>query len=325
MEGISVRWICEHESLLQVPHTAIDGWEVAENLANVCRHFGIEVGDGGQGSPESRSRYWSKQWNDLTADRFEDIDRSEFSIFPREEFYFQRPLPLILAELRRAILNSSNVVFQTDVTSLDIKKNGDDWTILSSGNSPWSGSKVAVTDSNWARVLGWGSAWTRLKPRPALQLHWEHGTQVGELLRNDIANYQTMVIPLGHDSQESGTKHLRHAMGWFSDEYSRSVWTSILTSEEAEDNHAIVKRIRKLKQAFAKVSGLPEAAVAEHVHFIPEFAVNSFSPKVTLENGMIWRSDALGWSKAWSACAHRTAGAKSQTKKTDALEPTASL
>lgn len=74
-----------------------------------------------------------------------------------------------------------------------------------------------------------------------------------------------LLIPM---TKESGESMERHALGYFLDD-SRSVWTVIMQGHEAEENHDVMKKLRKLKQALNKVFEGPE--------FLPEGMENFMS------------------------------------------------
>jgi hypothetical protein len=58
---------------------------------------------------------------------------------------------------------------------------------------------------------------------------------------------------LGSLHRESGEENDRHVWGYFTSEGQRSVWTICLSPEEAEDNHLIMKRLRRMKSTLDKM------------------------------------------------------------------------
>lgn len=56
--------------------------------------------------------------------------------------------------------------------------------------------------------------------------------------------------------KEAGEEAERHIWGYFSNDGLKSYWTLCLSSEEAEDNHAIAKKLRRMKNAVDKMFSL---------------------------------------------------------------------
>ena len=86
----------------------------------------------------------------------------------------------------------------------------------------------------------------------ALQVVFHHSTPLKQEIRSGL------VVPLNRDAGETFD---RNVLGGFitSD---RSVWTVFLQPSECEDNHEIMKKLRKLKQALNRAFDSPE--------FLPE-------------------------------------------------------
>ncbi len=134
---------------------------------------------------------------------------------------------------------------------------------------------------------------TELKQLPKLTPVFKHqlgnvksGHQVSALqvvFHHSVALKQTfdtgLVIPLNRDSGETFD---RDVMGYFLDPM-RSVWTVFLQSEEVEENHEIMKKLRKMKQALNRAFESPE--------FLPdgkkEFMATVEKEQVRLENSFV--------------------------------------
>ena len=54
-------------------------------------------------------------------------------------------------------------------------------------------------------------------------------------------------------NRDAGDNEDRHVVGHFYREGRESIWSAVISSEEGEDNHAIAKKIRRIKQALDKM------------------------------------------------------------------------
>ncbi len=86
----------------------------------------------------------------------------------------------------------------------------------------------------------------------ALQVVFHHSTPLKQEIRSGL------VVPLNRDAGETFD---RNVLGGFLSA-DRSVWTVFLQPSECEDNHEIMKKLRKLKQALNRAFDSPE--------FLPE-------------------------------------------------------
>ncbi len=86
----------------------------------------------------------------------------------------------------------------------------------------------------------------------ALQVVFHHSTPLKQEIRSGL------VVPLNRDAGETFD---RNVLGGFISP-DRSVWTVFLQPSECEDNHEIMKKLRKLKQALNRAFDSPE--------FLPE-------------------------------------------------------
>jgi len=82
----------------------------------------------------------------------------------------------------------------------------------------------------------------------ALQVVFHHAETLVQSLETGL------VIPMNRDSGESFD---RDVLGYFI-EPNRSVWTVFLQADEVEENHEIMKKLRKLKQSLNKAFDGPD-------------------------------------------------------------------
>jgi hypothetical protein len=88
----------------------------------------------------------------------------------------------------------------------------------------------------------------------------------------------------GTISRDAGEETERHVWGYFTHDGLKSFWTIGLSSEEGEDNHAIAKKLRKMKNALDKMfvgtSWIPEGKT--------EFMANVRSEQVRFEEAILF-------------------------------------
>jgi hypothetical protein len=88
----------------------------------------------------------------------------------------------------------------------------------------------------------------------------------------------------GSISREAGEETERHVWGYFTSDGTKSFWTICLSSEEAEDNHAIAKKLRRMKNSLDKMftgtSWIPEGKA--------DFLSNVRSEQVRFEESILF-------------------------------------
>lgn len=141
----------------------------------------------------------------------------------------------------------------------------------------------------------------------ALQVVFHHSEPLLQSLETGL------VIPMNRDSGETFD---RDVLGYFV-EPNRSVWTVFLQADEVEENHEIMKKLRKLKQSLNKAFDGPDflplgkkdfmATVdKEQVRFEPGFVVIEGEFKQTATNAdFILLNDSFGLSFALEQIANR--------------------
>jgi hypothetical protein len=132
----------------------------------------------------------------------------------------------------------------------------------------------------------------------ALQVVFHHSVPLKQMIDTGL------VIPMNRDSGETFD---RDVLGYFV-EPTRSVWTVFLQSSECEENHEIMKKLRKLKQslnrAFDSPEFLPEGkkefmatVEKEQVRFEENYLITAGSIKESSSNpDFILLNDGFGFS-----------------------------
>jgi hypothetical protein len=141
----------------------------------------------------------------------------------------------------------------------------------------------------------------------ALQVVFHHAEPL-------LQNFETgLVIPMNRDSGESFD---RDVLGYFV-EPTRSIWTVFLQADEVEENHEIMKKLRKMKQSLNKAFDGPDflplgkkdfmsTVDKEQVRFEPGFVVIEGEFKQTAANAdYVLMNDSFGLTYALEQIAYR--------------------
>lgn len=134
----------------------------------------------------------------------------------------------------------------------------------------------------------------------ALQVVFTHSVPLLQTLETGL------MIPL---TREAGENTDRHVIGYFI-EPMKSIWTVFLQPEEVEENHEIMKKLRRMKQALNKAFDSPDflpegmkefmaTVQKEQVRFEESYLATSGSLKASAANAdFVLLSDSLGFSSS---------------------------
>ncbi len=105
--------------------------------------------------------------------------------------------------------------------------------------------------SQFQSLDGIPSAFRLLKskkdPQGVLQAHFNHKISLCEGV------LESFIIPLAQGDRKLDRQVKRHVFGYFSMDGRQSTWTLCLPPDEAEDNHLITKKFRRLKNTLDRV------------------------------------------------------------------------
>ena len=141
----------------------------------------------------------------------------------------------------------------------------------------------------------------------ALQVMFQHSEPLLQSIETGL------VIPMNRDSGETFD---RDVLGYFA-EPNRSIWTVFLQADEIEENHEIMKKLRKLKQSLNKAFDSPDflpqgkkdfmsTVEKEQVRFEAGFLVieGEYKPS-TANSDYVLLNDSFGLTYALEQIAHR--------------------
>jgi hypothetical protein len=294
--GVPVRWIAGNSARIVSP---LPTWECgpgARAWELLARAVGVAGGESQTGSflREFRNKsfrepawYKAPTPGDRRSVREEVLWAPEIQLAPLFE---SRPA-LTAGELEEAIrarLVPENFpglerIEGAPIASLEVEPDGLRAAILASGRR--LETRQLVYADRWSRAGAMQGLPLRLNlvakrdPMGLLQATLTHAVPVGAGLREGF--FAVM-------NREAGDEHDRHLWGYFTEDGKRSLWTVCLAPEEVEDNHAIAKRLRRMKSTLEKMfsgsSWLPPAAEGTE----PSFLANVASEQVRFEDFFIF-------------------------------------
>ena len=320
--GVEVVWLAGSGARLLAPTVALNHEGGSQFWWELAKKFCPELSEPQMGSfvkeyrnHAFRDPAWCKAPSmDLRQEIIEErLWSPEQRLVGSREFRFSLPL-LDLEDQIRGKLNSARFPNLTrleglPVQSLMVKDQEVMGVVLGSGEQIL-GHQVIYAD-RWSLLSGIENV-----PRPlsflrkrdpigVLQASFQHEPAVqGGIL-------QTFFAPV---HRESGDKLERNFWGYFSADGRRSVWTLGLSSEEAEDNHEIAKKIRKLKSSLDRIfqgsdlipsgkENFTSTLVNEQFRFEEEalFAQGDLPDRpfqVSALNGLVFMTDSYGPAQA---------------------------
>jgi hypothetical protein len=326
--GVEVVWVPGSGARLLAPTVALNQSEGALSWWELARKFQPELSEPQMGSyvkefrnKSFRDPAWCKAPSIET--RKEVIEESlwapEQRLVGATEFRFSVSL-LDLEDQLRAELTSERFPNLTrieglPVRSLKVENHAVAGVVLGSGEEIL-GSQVVYAD-RWSLLSGIEnvprplSFLRKREPVGVLQASFQHEPPIhGGIL-------QTFFAPM---HREAGDKLDRHFWGYFSVDGKRSVWTLCLSSEEAEDNHEIAKKIRKLKSSLDKIfqgsdlipngkACFTETLLREQFRFEEEAIFAQGNPpeepfELSALSGIVFMTDAYGPAYAMQQVVH---------------------
>lgn len=259
--GLPIRWISGTGTRILPPLPAFDFQNGTPVWSNLIFKLQIQSGDIEQGSflREFRNKAFREPaWLKAPTPEFRRDVRDELCWGPERRFvslfegrFRNMTLWEVEEEIRKQlvpekfpnILKTSGV----PVASFKTTEGAVSSLVLTSGEE-FECTQVIYAEP-WhtvASVDGLPKPLSFIRNREAvgvLQVLFTHSSPIGTSLSEGF------FIPL---HKEAGEEIERSVWGYFSTDGSRSLWTVFLTEEETEDNHAIGKKLRRLKTALNK-------------------------------------------------------------------------
>lgn len=264
----SVYWITGTGARMMSPLPTLEvgqGLRGSEVWKEIFTRMGIETGELQSGSflrefrnKSFREPVWTKS---LTAEERAQVVReelwmSEVSLVPLLEGRFSLTLNDLETQLREKLISESALkefpqlkrITEIPVTGFRIVEGNVQAVILGSGEEIET-NHVIYAD-RWSSIaelqgLPKGLPFLRKRePMSVLQTVFTHEGPIG------VGILEGFYGPL---QKEAGDDTEKHVWGHFSSDGLRSFWTLCVTGEEVEDNHAIAKKLRRMKNALEKI------------------------------------------------------------------------
>ena len=262
-QGVEVRWITGSGSRLLAPLSFLEWGPGVEAWGQLASRFGIDCPEAQPGfflrefrNKAFREPMWLKPptpeaklearnqtlW--LPEQSLAPLSQARFSITPVEMEVSIRK------ELLEHRFSNLKVVESVPVTGFQFGEGEQSPSIVSLA----SGERIECS-----RII-YADRWSLLYqlqglPKPLLLLRKREpmGVLQASFVHNQpiaVGVTESFFAPIARDA---GDQIERHVWGCFTSDGMRSIWTVCLTAEEVEDNHAIAKKLRKLKNTLDKV------------------------------------------------------------------------
>lgn len=247
----------------------------AQAWAELARRLGVETGELRSGSflREFRNKAFREPaWarvvelpNRQEALR-ESMQACDAQMPPLHEVRFDRPVVEIENQLREALLGplAGRYTRITGVTLTNIRIEGGQVAAvtLASGQEILC-SRLIFADrwSGLSAIAGLPKGLPFMRKRESagvLQAEFTHRHPMG------LGLQEGFFAPLHREAGEESEKQL---FGYFAADGSRSYWSLCIPGEEAEDNHSIAKRLRRMKAALDKMFVGPDWLPADAKEF----------------------------------------------------------
>lgn len=264
----SVYWITGTGARMMSPLPTLEvgqGFRGGEAWVEVFTQMGIEVGELQTGSflrefrnKSFREPVWTKPLTSEERARVvrEELWTSEVTLVPLQEGRFSLTLNDLEAQLREKFISENALkefpqlkrITENPVTGFRVAEGSVQAVILGSGEEIET-DQVIYAD-RWSSIaelqgLPKGLPFLRKRePMSVLQVVFTHEGPIG------VGIMEGFYGPL---QKEAGDDTEKHVWGHFSSDGLRSYWTLCVTGEEVEDNHAIAKKLRRMKNALEKM------------------------------------------------------------------------
>ena len=325
-----VHWIAGTGAKIGAPLPSIEAGMGAEACRELTIRLGLEASEAQPGSylrefrnKAFREPAWSRAMEPAARMEIlaECLQPCEAQLPPVQEVRFDRPFKEIDAMIRDRLFQGEDFSFErtegVPVTGIRVESGRVTGVMLGSGQVV-EASHVIFAD-RWSTIrelAGMPKGLTFLRrhePVSVLQATFTHRHPMG------IGLKEGFVSPLHREAGEESEKHL---FGYFSSDGMRSHWSLCIPGEEAEDNHSIAKRLRRMKAALDKMfvgsEWLPAEAKdfmgtveSEHIRFEEQFLLSGDAPvtepiRLTKLGGISFLTDGYGPAHAFHQAAVET-------------------
>jgi hypothetical protein len=293
-EGHLVHWLAGTGARMVPPLPSLETGAGVQAWRLIADHLGVEVSapQTGLWLREFRNKAFREPawYRSPTPEmrrevREEVLWAPETRIAPAYEARFDRPLAEVEEALREKVLALPNVKRVTGIPLQAIRTGKEGGKHVVRGIQLGSGEEIACS-----RVI-YADRWSELggmeglpKAMPFLRHREPMGTLQAILSHEQPIGAGLPECFYGALHKEAGEEFQRNVWGYFSADGLRSYWTIFIAPNEAEDNHEIAKKLRRMKQALDRIFSNPEWLPAGKA----DFAANIAGEQVRFEEGTVF-------------------------------------
>ncbi|MEN9723545.1 MAG: hypothetical protein RJB38_1531 [Pseudomonadota bacterium] len=275
---------------------SVEGEAVAAHIEALASALGVETGErisGGSFLREFRNRSFREPvWNkahsleEKRERRSVELWKAEVALAPLEEVRWTRSLVEIEEDLRERLIAHPGVT-RREGLPLEAIEFAEELSVneVESGAQDHANASVLVFASGerlTADRIIYADRWSKLSAINGIPkvLAWNRGREPMGVLQVLFSHAQPMRPEVTEAffttlNRDAGETEDRHVFGHFFREGRESIWSTVISQEEGEDNHLITKKLRRMKQALDKMfsqsewtSGAFEATIQnEQVRF----------------------------------------------------------
>lgn len=269
--GVQVRWIAGTGARMLAPLGSLEWSPGVGFWIELARKLGVDCGEPKHGIfvREFRNKAFRlPAWSQAPSLEARAEVRDEVLWAPEQnisgvlEARFSRTLGEIEEELRKKLTseNYSNLKKSEGVPVIGFKSENGELRSVTLGSGEDLSCEYAIYADRWSALHGMEGLpkpigfLRNLESMGVLQICFSHRPSL------PMGVMESFFTTLQRETQGKSKNKLskeeeleRHIWGHLSSDGTRSTWTLCLTTEEAEDNHEIAKRLRRLKTLLDKV------------------------------------------------------------------------
>ncbi len=269
-QGDLIFWVPGSGGRVLSATPSLEGEPAAASLEHMASVLGVDLGDRISGvsflrefrNKSFREPVWNRD-SDAEAQRerrLAELWKAENALMPVSEIRWLRSLVEIEEEFRARLLAHPAIQRREGIPVEGFEMvDGHAIAVLFGSGEKLEADEFVYAD-RWSRLAGLSGlpkplSWNRSRePMGVLQVIFTHH----EAIRPEVheAFFTTM-------NRDAGETEDRHVVGHFYRDGRESIWSTVISPEEGEDNHAIAKKLRRIKQALGKMFSQTEWSTAD--------------------------------------------------------------
>jgi hypothetical protein len=269
-EGDLIFWVPGSGGRVLSATPSIEGETAAASVEHMASVLGVDLGERVAGVSflrEFRNKSFREPvWNkgaDIEAQRQRrqaELWKAENALLPLSEIRWSRSLVEIEEEFREKLLGHPAIQRREGIPVEGIEMvDGRAVAVIFGSGEKLEADEFVYAD-RWSRLAGLSGL-----PKP---LPWNRSREPMGVLQVIFAHHEA-IRPEVHEAffttmnRDAGETEDRHVVGHFYRDGRESIWSTVISPEEGEDNHAIAKKLRRIKQALDKMFSRTEWSTAD--------------------------------------------------------------